>query len=320
MYNVGIDLGGTNIATGIITETGEMICSRSCITQSGQSYDTILQQIAGEVSALLRDAGLEPSAISSVGIGIPGVVNAKAGTVIQCTNLRWYKKPVQADLESLIHLPVRIENDANLAALAEYTAGAARGVSSCILLTLGTGIGGAIIENGRILTGKSGQAGEFGHMTFVADGIPCACGRFGCMEQYCSATALIRMARQILGQRPDSTLVTLTGGDLTALTAKMIIDAARDGDSAARTAFDRFTHYLAIALDSLTNLLDPEMILLGGGISSAGSFLLDAVLREFPRFEHGSPRPVPRIALASLRNHAGIIGAGLLSTQGCSFA
>ena len=315
MLQVGVDLGGTNIATGLVTEKGELIASRTSPTQSGQMYEKILEQIAGEIAGLLSDAALRPSEISAVGIGIPGVVNAKAGTVVQCTNLGWYKKPVQADLLSLLQLPVRIENDANLAALAEYTVGAARNVSSCILLTLGTGVGGGIIEKGRILSGASGQAGEFGHMTLVADGIPCACGRFGCMEQYCSATALVRTARQICGQHPESALLTMTGGDLSRLTAKTVIDAARDGDPAARTVFNRFAHYLAAAIDSLANLLDPEMILLGGGLSRAGDFLLQAVSREIPRYEHGSPRPVPAVALAGLRNDAGIIGAGLLPLQ-----
>ena len=315
MPYIGIDLGGTNTAVGIVDENGRILAETADRTPVGQPYAAYLACMSDCISRVLNETHLQITDIRSIGIGIPGIVDESRGMVAQCTNLNWYDVPFQSIMESTFPVPVLMGNDANLAALAESYAGASIGCSSSVLITLGTGVGSGIILAGRPWSGAFGQAGEFGHSTLVADGIPCRCGRSGCMEQYCSATALVRSARQMCGSFPETMMCRMAGGDPANLTAKMVIDAAKEGDPIACRVFDRYTHYLALAIDSIINTLDPEIVLIGGGISHAGSFLLDAVRARIPVHENGSPRPIARIELARLRNGAGIIGAAMLGRQ-----
>ncbi len=315
MFYIGIDLGGTNTAVGIVDDHGRILAQTTGKTPVGQPVNAYLACMSECIRCVLKTAGLQITEIRSIGIGIPGIVDTARGTVTQCTNLDWYDVPFQRFMEQVFPLPILMDNDANLAALAESCAGASIGCSSSVLITLGTGVGSGIILGGRPWSGAFGQAGELGHSTLVADGIPCRCGRNGCMEQYCSATALVRNARQICGAFPQTIMCQMAGGDLQNLTAKMVIDAAKEGDPYACRVFDRYTHYLALAIDSIINTLDPEIVLIGGGISHAGDFLLNAVRNKIPRHENGSLRPIARIELAKLRNGAGLIGAAMLGRQ-----
>ena len=199
-----------------------------------------------------------------------------------------------------------------MAGLAESVAGVSAGTSSSVFITLGTGVGGGIIIGGRVWSGAHGVGSEIGHMTLELDGEPCTCGNRGCLERYCSATAIIRMAREQLQKHPDSLIMTMCGGDPAKVTAKTVIDAAREGDPTATKVFRRFISCLAQAINSITALLDPEIIVLGGGVSKAGAFLLDAVRTEFPKYALYKMLPLPRIELARLGPDAGIIGAAML--------
>ena len=225
----------------------------------------------------------------------------------------WNHVPFRTVFRQFLDKPLFIENDANVAALAESVAGVSAGSSSSVFFTIGTGIGSGIILNGRIWSGAHGIGGELGHVIFDLDGVPCTCGNKGCLERYCSATALIRMAREAVVEHPDSMILALAGGDSSGIEAKTVFDASKAGDAVAVSVYQRFISYLSQAVASVVNLLDPEIIVLGGGVSKAGSYLLDPILKEYPRYVLFNDQPLPPVKIAVLGSEAGIIGAAMLS-------
>ena len=311
MINAGIDLGGTAIKAGLVTENGEIIAKSSRETKAGRPAEALFRDMADCIGESAAAAGLSLREIRFVGIGIPGFADNRQGIGFACDNLSQNPIPFRAGMQEILDLPVRLINDANAAALGESRFGAGKGADSCVLLTLGTGVGCGIITGGKPLSGHWGRAGEAGHMVIAADGIPCYCGRKGCLEQYCSATALVRAARQAGAAFPDSVLGGMAKENPGEISAKKIADLAREGDPQAAAVFGEFVRYLALALDTLIKLLDPEVILIGGGVSHAGRFLLDAVKEKIPTGEMGNIRPLPEIGLAKLGNDAGLIGAAL---------
>jgi glucokinase len=232
--------------------------------------------------------------------------------VFNCTNLGWINVPLRDEMQKYINKPVFIDNDANVAALAESYFGVSAGYKSSVMITLGTGVGGGIVVNGRPWAGAHGRGGEIGHMTLVPDGAPCTCGNNGCVERYCSATALIRTAKQECYSFPGTAILAKAGGDINRINAKLVIDAAKEGDASALRVFNSFVKYLAMAINNITAFFDPDMIVLGGGVSHAGSFLLDSVAALLPRYQMFKALPIPKLALAKLGNEAGIIGAAML--------
>ena len=211
-----------------------------------------------------------------------------------------------------LSVPLYIENDANVAALAESAAGVSAGTSSSVFITIGTGIGSGIILNGRIWNGFHGIGGELGHVIFGLNGVPCTCGNHGCLERYCSATALIRMGREAVALQPDSLILRSVGNDLTRIEARTVIDAARENDPVAVEVYGRWISQLAQAIAGVVNLLDPEVIVLGGGVSKAGDFLLNPLRSEFRKYVLYSDQPLPDLRIAVLGSKAGIIGASML--------
>lgn len=311
-YYLGIDLGGTNIKVGVVAQDGKIITECSAKTLAQRPYQEIVRDMAGCVRRVLEQAHLTEDEIVSIGIGIPGIADQKDGRVIFCTNLGWHDIPLRDELQKYIMKPVYIDNDATVAGYAESIVGVSKGCSSSVFLTLGTGVGAGIVIDGRPWSGAHGVGSELGHMTLVVDGVPCTCGNDGCVERYCSATAIIRMARQACLGYPDCDMVKRAGGDAEKINAKTVIDSAKAGDSIARKIFDRYTKYLAITVNNITAFLDPEMIVLGGGVSAAGDFLLEAVREQLPRYLMFKTVPSPELHLAQLGNEAGIIGAALL--------
>ena len=251
----------------------------------------------------------------ALGIGIPGIADAKTGNVIFCTNMGWKDVPLRSELQKYINKPVFIDNDATVAGFAESVAGVSKGTSSSVFLTLGTGVGGGIVINGRPWSGFHGVGSEIGHIPMDIGGVPCTCGNEGCLERYCSATAIIRMGKQILQQHPESMMMEMVGGDPEKLTAKIVFDAARELDNAAMKVFTTYVDYLAKACYTIIAFLDPEVIVLGGGVSKAGSFLLDAVRARVPKYLLFKTLPYSRIELARLGADAGMIGAAMLGRQ-----
>lgn len=311
MYYIGIDLGGTNIAVGIVNEEGRIIAKAETPTLASRPYPELVRDMAGCARKAMEEAGLTDDDIHSIGIGIPGVAN-KEGVVIFCTNLGWRNVPIRAEIQQYINKPVFIDNDATVAGWAEYQAGVSRGTNSSVFLTLGTGLGSGIVINGKIWAGTHGAGGELGHLVIEVDGVPCTCGKRGCAERYCSATAIIRMAREACADAPNCAIMRAVDGNMDKINAKVVFDAAKEGDSVAMQVFNRFIKYLTIAINNVISFLDPDMIILGGGVSRAGDFLLDAVKAALPDYIFYPTLGAPELRIASLGNEAGIIGAALL--------
>ena len=314
MPRVGIDIGGTGIQVGIINEQYQIISEGSIPTRRDLSFSEQVKQIADCVIATASSAGISTEDIESVGVGIPGIAS-QSGEIIKCTNMGWNHVPFREVFTQFLNKPVLIENDANVAALAESIVGVSAGTSSSVFITIGTGIGSGIILNGKIWSGAHGIGGELGHVILSLNGVPCTCGNNGCLERYCSATALIRIAREAVSEHPDSLMLTSLDNDPSRIEAKTVFDCAHKNDETALAVYREFISNLAQAIGSVVNLIDPEVIVLGGGVSKAGHYLLDPLRAEFPRHVIFRDQPLPELKLAVLGPEAGIIGAAMLSTE-----
>lgn len=313
MIRVGIDIGGTGIKVGLVNENIQIIKEGSIQTVIDIPFEEQVKRIADCVISTVCDAGLTVDDIASVGIGIPGIASSETGEIIKCTNMGWKHVPFRDTFRKFLDKPVYIENDANVAALAESVAGISAGTSSSVFITIGTGIGSGIIINGQIWKGAHGIGGELGHVILDLDGVPCTCGNHGCLERYCSATAMIRMAREAVAEHPESKILSLAGGDPACIEAKTVFDASKAEDITAADVYRKYISYLAQAIAGVINLLDPEVIVLGGGVSKAGNDLLDPLVREIPQYVLFNDQPLPSVRIAVLGSEAGIIGASMLS-------
>ena len=311
IYNIGIDVGGTGIQMGIVNEQGTILTRGSITTRLDIPFAEQVKQMAECALDMIRRSEIPVEDIHSVGVGVPGIADQKTGRIIRCTNMNWLDLPFRDEFQKHLKKPVLIDNDANVAALAENVAGVSAGCSSSVFMTLGTGIGSGIVLNGRVWSGAHGIGGELGHTILELDGVPCSCGNHGCLERYCSATAIIRMAREQVLVHPESLILTMAG-DAENINAKTVFDAAKEGDPTAEKIFRKYVRYLSMAIANVTNFLDPEMIVLGGGVSKAGNYLLDAVRAETKEYVLFNMQPMPQIEIARLGAEAGIIGAAML--------
>jgi glucokinase len=296
-----------------VDEDLKIIAEEAIPTNTHLSIPEQIAQMDAAVVTTAARAGFSPDQIESVGVGIPGIANPKTGEIDRCPNMGWFHVPFREEFLKHLSIPLFIENDANVAALAESVAGVSAGTSSSVFVTIGTGIGSGIIINGKIWSGFHGVGGELGHTIFELNGVPCTCGNRCCLERYCSATALIRMGREAVALRQDTEILRSVGNDITKVEARTIIDAARQNDPVAVEVYTRRIHQLAQALANIVNFLDPEVIVLGGGVSKAGSFLLEPLKREYASYVLYNDLPIPEIKLAVLGSEAGIIGAAMLS-------
>ena len=308
MYRIGIDLGGTNIAVGVVNAQYEIIAHHSVPTLAQRSAEEVIRDMGDAVETVLAKAGLTAADCESIGIGSPGTCDSEKGIVARAYNLGWFNVPICEMLRERFGIPARLSNDANCAALAETVAGAAIGCKNMVLITLGTGVGGGIIIDGKIYAGMRSAGAELGHTLLVLDGEQCSCGRRGCWETYASATALIRQAEKAAAEHPQSLLAQVEQ-----MTGLAVFQAADKGDAAAQAVIDRYCVYVAAGFTDLVNSLAPEMILLGGGISRQGERIL-APIREYVVNNCFGQKDgaVPVIAAAKLGNEAGIIGAAAL--------
>ena len=312
MIYIGIDVGGMSIKAGAVDENGVILCKDTCPTGVERGYEAVIRDIAQLGIAVAEKSGHTMADVKAIGIGIPGIMDQRTGIVPFCTNLAWHDVPIIAEMKKYTDVPVFVDNDATVAGLAESVAGVSAGCKDSVFITLGTGVGGGVVMNGRVFSGAHGVATEIGHMTVVDGGEPCTCGKRGCWERYASATALIREGRRLCEAKPDCALAKAVNGDVAQVTAKHVIDLAKAGDPDCEKLFDNYVHYLVIGLSNMINLYDPEMFVLGGGVSHAGSFLLDAVREKLPKYVFFKTMPYARIELAKLTNDAGIIGAAML--------
>lgn len=312
MVYIGIDVGGTGVQVGVVDAAGTIIARDGFPTGVGRPYQDMIRDMADSSLAALAKVGLTVEDVHSVGVGVPGIGDTRTGRVVFCTNLGWRDVPLRDEFQRYLNKPVYIDNDATVAGLAESVAGVSAGTDSSVFVTLGTGVGGGIVIHGKVWSGFHGVGSELGHMILELDGEPCTCGNRGCVERYCSATAIIRMARELVARHPDSLVLTMAQGNPDNINAKIVFDAAREQDPVGMKVFRRYVVYLSQALASVMQLLDPEVVVLGGGVSKAGSFLLDAVRAEVPRYLLFKGLPHARIELARLGPDAGIIGAAML--------
>lgn len=315
MMYIGLDVGGTTFKAGVVNEKGEILCKDAMPTGIERPYQEIIADMASLCKKVAADAGLEMKDIASIGVGVPGMFDNKTGRIPFCTNLGWHDIPFVEEMKKHLDTPVYGDNDATVAGLAEYIAGVSAGIDSSVFITLGTGVGGGIIINGRPYSGAHGVGSEIGHIILKMDGEMCTCGNEGCFERYASATAIIREARKALADHPESSMMAKCGGDLEKINAKIVIDSAKEGDETAVKVFNGYARALAHGIVSIINMIDPEVIVLGGGVSAAGEFLLEAVRRELAPIIFFKTMPYARIELAQLGNDAGIIGAAMLGRK-----
>lgn len=319
MYTIGIDLGGTNIAAGIVDASHRIIKKDSIPTGPLRDADEITADMAALCRKLCKDAQIPLSGIARVGVAAPGVANRASGNIETSCNLPTFVMyPLVEKLSSLLDgKQVLIENDANAAAIAEAAAGAAKGTRYSVMITLGTGVGGGVVIDGSAYAGFNFAGAELGHIVIEKDGRPCSCGRKGCWERYSSATGLIEMTREKLQEcraaGRKTQIEDLCGGDSTKISGKTAFQAARAGDAAGREVVDMYIDYLVVGLANIINIFQPEILTIGGGVCYEGDYLLkpinDRIYKEIYTKDHD---PKTEIRIAMLGNDAGIIGAAAL--------
>jgi len=303
-YGFGIDLGGTTVKIAYLDETGNMLEKWEIPTVTENGGKQILPDIAASIRAFIDAHRIADTAILGLGIGVPGPVSSK-GVVNKCINLGWGVFNIAQELSALTGFPVKAGNDANVAALGEFWKGGGKGCENMVFVTLGTGVGGGIVIDGKLLHGSHGSGAEIGHMVLVpGETERCNCGKYGCVEQYCSATGIVRLAKRYLAANDCDTPLR----SLEPITAKDIFDAAKAGEAAATAIVEQYYDYMGQFLGSLCSAVDPEVVVLGGGVSKAGEPLLKGTEKTFHKYVFHAASEVS-FALASLGNDAGAYGA-----------
>ena len=310
-YCIGVDLGGTNIAVGLIDLDGRRILHKKSVkTRAPRPCEEISRDIKAVCLDLCYMAGIKLAEVLWIGIATPGIV--RAGVVISAVNLGWSDEPFGEILSRITGRPTFVANDANAAAYAEAKWGCGVGEDSLIAITLGTGIGGGIILDGKIWEGFNGFAAELGHMVIDVGGRHCGCGLRGCFEAYCSATALVHETRRMMKLYPDSLMWEVVKGDITRIDGRTAFIANAEGDLAAHQVIDDFVNYLAIGIANIINIFQPSVVCLGGGISGQGEELMRPLRERLRYTSFGTKDMRTRVEAAVYKNDAGIIGAGLL--------
>ena len=317
MKYIGIDVGGTNLKAGIVDDDGKILATVKMKIAQIKDQESLARTMAEMTCELAEKAGVPMAQIASVGVGVPGTVEIHSGSLLYSCNLTLRNVPLRRLFHKYLRLPLYIENDANCAALAEYYVGAGRGTKRFVMVTLGTGIGGGIIHNGKIFHGSNGMAGEVGHMSIVYGGHPCPCGRRGCWEQYASASAMKRLTGEAVERHPESVLAQVVAENGGKVSGQSAFIAARRGDPVAKEVCREYIGYLAGGITNLVNIFQPDALAIGGGVSNeADEYLLIPVQQQAAREMIPCNRDkMTRIIRAELGNDAGIIGAALLGKK-----
>lgn len=321
-YYLGVDMGGTNIVAGVVDENYHLIAKESVPAGAGRSADEVIGDMACVVNNVVGKAGLHMNQFRSIGIGMPSYIHPKTNLLVNSNNYGWANFPIFTYLKKYFELPMLVENDANCAVLGEAFVGAAQKFSNVVMLTLGTGVGGGVLLDGALYAGADGMGAELGHTKLQFQGELCTCGQRGCLEAYCSATALIRQARKAMRENPDSLLHHLSGHDESRVDGEMVFRAKAKGDQTAAKVVETYIDYLAAGISSFVAIFRPEAIILGGGIAQAGDALFGPLGDRVKESTYAAEQiGVPPIIKAELGNDAGIIGAALLprvmSKQSC---
>jgi glucokinase len=303
----GIDIGGTSIKLGLFTEKGNLLDKWEIPTRSENGGEQILSDAAKSILAKIEEKDLNKEQIKGIGIGVPGPV-LEDGTVIECVNLGWGIFNVADELKRLTGYETKVGNDANVAALGEMWQGGGKGYENLVMVTLGTGVGGGVIINGKIVTGSKGAAGEIGHITVNYDEKDsCNCNKFGCLEQYASATGIVKEAKRLLARTNEPSKLR----EIENLSAKLVFDYAKEGDNLANQSVEQLGRYLGIALSHIAHVVDPEVFVIGGGVSKAGNMLTDLIKKYYENNVMLALKN-KEFRMAELGNDAGIYGSAKL--------
>ncbi len=313
MYRIGVDLGGTNIAVGVVNEELKIVGRGKVKTRCPRPAAEIFDDIAVAVEMAVKDAGISMDEVVSVGVGTPGSVNKNNGYIEFANNLDFNNVPAKEMLEERLGKTVYLDNDANCAALGEAIAGVGKGVGNFVAVTLGTGVGSGIIVNGKIVSGVNYAGGEMGHTVIMVNGKQCNCGRKGCWEQYASATALISQTKEAMLNDKESKMWQLVNGNIDSASGRTAFDAMRLGDATAKKVVDDYIYYVAVGVINIINTFQPEFVCIGGGISHEGETILAPIRKhaDDERYSVHSGKQC-KIVAAELGNDAGIFGAALL--------
>lgn len=313
---IGIDLGGTTAKFAILTETGDIQQKWSIETNINDEGSHIVPDIIASIKHRLGLYNMTSEEFIGIGMGTPGTVDREAGTVIGAYNLNWKTlQQIKEPIEEALNIPFALDNDANVAALGERWKGAGENSPEVTFITLGTGVGGGIISEGNLLHGVTGAAGEIGHITVDPDGFDCTCGKKGCLETVASATGVVRLARTMSESYSGNSSLKYKIDDGQEVTSKDVFDAAKADDDFALLVVDKVCFYLGLACGNIGNILNPSDIVIGGGVSAAGDFLIERVQQYFNQFTFPQVRESTNIKLAILGNEAGVIGAASLALQ-----
>lgn len=309
MYYIGIDLGGTNIAVGIVDENGNILKKASTPTPSQAEYPEVVKAMADLAKNLVLESGYKLSDIAAVGIGSPGSIDYENKAVAYANNLNFENAPIGAEFKKYWDINLILENDANAAAYGEYIVNG-NNSDVFVAITLGTGVGGGVIIGGKIFRGSNGAGAELGHVTLIHNGLPCTCGKNGCWETYASATALINQTKVAIEKHPESLMVEIAKerGKVNGRTA---FDAAKQGDAVAKAVVEQYINYIADGLLGMVNIFQPNKIVIGGGISNEGEYLLKPIREYVKKYDYNKFFTPVEIIAATLLNDAGIIGAAL---------
>jgi len=315
-FFIGIDLGGTNIVSGVVNSNYQIISKAKKKTNLPRSSEEIIQDMYATVLEAAEKANLFLDQIKYIGIAIPGVVDSKNGVVPYSNNLQFYDVHISDRMHELTDLPVFIDNDANAAALGEFSVRKDQGINNLVAITLGTGVGSGAIVDGRLIRGFNSAASELGHTVIKFEGYPCTCGRKGCFEVYASATGLIRLTKEKMQKEKDSLMWELVDNSIDKVDGQTPFDALRQGDSAAKDVVDLYLKYLACGITNAVNTFQPEIICIGGGVSNQGLALIDPITKilskkSFSRY----CKEQTKVVTAVLGNDAGLIGAAMLGLE-----
>lgn len=313
MFYIGVDIGGTSIKGGAVNEKGQVQSTFVMPFKNSDSSDVTLANLIKTIKKYINDNKIDLKKIKGIGVGCPGAIDSINGVVTFANNLKWNNVKLKEILEKGLHIPVKITNDANAAALGEAKFGAGKIYPNVILLTLGTGIGGGIIIDEKLYEGNEGKGAELGHTVIVVDGEKCTCGRRGCFETYASATALIKQSKKIMKQYPKSLMWKLVDGKINNVNGKVAFDASKKDDKAGKLIVDWYVKYLSEGILNFCNIFRPNIVILSGGIANQGEYLLKKIRKYCKEHNYGYPRsPKVEIQKAVLGYESGIIGAACL--------
>lgn len=315
MYYIGIDLGGTNIAAGIVDENYKIVKKGSTPTLANRDPEEIVKDMGALCMRLLNEANIDVSEVAHAGIASPGSIDPEKGMVVYANNLPFERFPIVQLLKK--YLPVEkifIENDANAAALGEAMGGVAAGSDISVMITLGTGLGGGVIINGKVYSGFNYAGAELGHIVIEYNGVPCSCGRKGCWEAYSSATALVRMTKEKMLEAKDSVMWEMVEGDIEKASARTAFAAMKQGDEAGKAVVDKYIGYLACGVSNIINIFQPNVLSIGGGVCNEKDYLLKPLLKLVEEDQYTSTlEKKTKICIAELGNDAGIVGAAAIN-------